>query len=163
MIKQFLKHKCNSKITLVIAVICVLVLVISVSGCSNDNLENNNENNIEATPDIVATYRENSGEFDWTGNEYTSLLPKPKEWHVGSYLIDDNNKWASADIDNADLESTKQYIKSLEKMGITTVKYDLYNGTEKPTLNYLGKTDDYSVSISHIGNGTNILVNKIKK
>lgn len=160
MIKQFLKQKCNSKIKLFIAVICMFALVMSVSGCGNGNSGSDNAN---ATQDTVATYKQNSGEFDWNGNEYTSLLPKPKEWHVGSYLIDDNNKWASADIDNADLESTKQYIKSLEKMGITTVKYDLYNGTEKPILNYLGETDDYSVSISYIGNGTNILVNKIKK
>ena len=35
MIKQFLKHKCNSKIKLFIAVICIFVLVLSVSGCGN--------------------------------------------------------------------------------------------------------------------------------
>lgn len=33
MIKQFLKHKCNSKIKLFIAVICMFALVMSVSGC----------------------------------------------------------------------------------------------------------------------------------
>lgn len=44
MIKQFLKHKCNSKIKLFIAVICMFALVMSVSGCGNGNSGSDNTN-----------------------------------------------------------------------------------------------------------------------
>ena len=112
MIKQFLKHKCNSKIKLFIAVICMFALVMSVSGCGNGNSGSVNTN---ATQSTVATYKVNRGEFNWSGNEYTSLLPNQKEWNVSQYLIDDSRKCCSVIIDNSDLESTKQYVKSLEK------------------------------------------------
>lgn len=112
MIKQFLKHKCNSKIKLFIAVICMFALVMSVSGCGNGNSGSDNTN---ATQSTVATYKVNRGEFDWSGNEYTSVLPNQKEWNVSQYLIDDSRKCCSVIIDNSDLESTKQYVKSLEK------------------------------------------------
>ena len=71
MIKQFLKHKCNSKIKLFIAVICMFALVMSVSGCGNGNSGSDNTN---ATQSTVATYKVNRGEFNWSGNEYTSVL-----------------------------------------------------------------------------------------
>lgn len=58
MIKQFLKHKCNSKIKLFIAVICMFALVMSVSGCGNGNSGSDNAN---ATQDTVATYKVNRG------------------------------------------------------------------------------------------------------
>lgn len=159
MIKQFLKQKCNSKIKLFIAVICMFALVITVSGCSS----NAESDNTSATQSTVATYKVNKGEFDWNGNEYTSALPKEKSWNISQYLIDDSRKCCSVIIDNSNLESTKQYVESLEKTGVSTVKSQVTDDKKNPTLNYLGETDDYSVSISYIGNGTNILVNKIKK
>ena len=99
MIKQFLKHKCNSKIKLFIAVICMFALVMSVSGCGNGNSGSDNAN---ATQDTVATYKVNRGEFNWSGNEYTSLLPNQKEWNVSQYLVDDSRKCCSVIIDNSD-------------------------------------------------------------
>lgn len=92
MIKQFLKHKCNSKIKLFIAVICMFALVMSVSGCGNGNSGSDNTN---ATQSTVATYKVNRGEFDWSGNEYTSVLPNQKEWNVSQYLVDDSRKCCS--------------------------------------------------------------------
>lgn len=158
MIKQFLKHKCNSKIKLFIAVICMLALVITVSGCSS-NFESDNAN---ATQDTVATYKVNRGEFNWSGNEYTSLLPNQKEWNVSQYLVDDSRKCCSVIIDNSDLESTKQYVKSLEKTGVSTVKSQVTDDKKNPTLNYLGESDSYDISISYTGGITTISITKTK-
>lgn len=158
MIKQFLKHKSNSKIKLMIAVICMFALVITVSGCSS----NSESDNTNATQDTVATYKQNSGEFDWNGNEYTSLLPNQKEWNVSQYLIDDSRKCCSVIIDNSDLESTKQYVKSLEKTGVSTVKSQVTDDKENPIFNYLGESDSYDISISYTGGITTISITKTK-
>lgn len=158
MSKQFLKQKCNSKIRLIIVVICMFVLVITVSGCSS-NSEGDNAN---ATQDTVATYKQNSGEFDWTGNEYTSALPNQKSWNISQYLIDDSRKCCSVIIDNSDLESTKQYIKSLEKTGVSTVKSQITDDKKNPTLNYLGESDSYDISISYTDGITTISITKTK-
>lgn len=95
----------------IISIACVFIIVISVSGCSS----NSESDNANATQDTVATYKVNRGEFDWSGNEYTSVLPNQKEWNVSQYLVDDSRKCCSVIIDNSDLKSTKQYVKSLEK------------------------------------------------
>lgn len=158
MIKQIVKHTCSSKIKLMIAVICMLALVITVSGCSS-NFESDNAN---ATQDTVVTYKQNSGEFDWNGNEYTSVLPNQKEWNVSQYLIDDSRKCCSVIIDNSDLESTKQYVKSLEKTGVSTVKSQVTDDKKNPTLNYLGESDSYDISISYTGGITTISITKTK-
>ena len=119
MIKQFLKHKCNSKIKLFIAVICMFALVMSVSGCGNGNSGSDNTN---ATQSTVATYKVNRGEFDWSGNEYTSVLPNQKEWKVSQYLVDDSRKCCSVIIDNSDLKSTNSHDISISYTdGITTI------------------------------------------
>lgn len=158
MSKQFLKQKCNSKIKLIVAVICMFVLVITVSGCSS-NSEGDNAN---ATQDTVATYKQNSGEFDWNGNEYTSALPNQKSWNISQYLIDDSRKCCSVIIDNSDLESTKQYVKSLEKTGVSTVKSQVTDDKKNPTLNYLGESDSYDISISYTDGITTISITKTK-
>lgn len=160
MIKQFLKHKCNSKIKLFIAVICMFALVMSVSGCGNGNSGSDNAN---ATQDTVATYKVNRGEFNWSGNEYTSLLPNQKEWNVSQYLIDDSRKCCSVIIDNSDLESTKQYVKSLEKTGVSTVKSQVTDDKKNPIFNYLGESDSYDISISYTGGITTISITKTKQ
>ena len=159
MIKQFLKHKCNSKIKLFIAVICMFALVMSVSGCGNGNSGSDNAN---ATQNTVATYKVNRGEFNWSGNEYTSLLPNQKEWNVSQYLIDDSRKCCSVIIDNSDLESTKQYVKSLEKTGVSTVKSQVTDDKKNPIFNYLGESDSYDISISYTGGITTISITKTK-
>lgn len=158
MIKQFIKHKCNSKITLVIAVLCMVVTVVSVSGCSN----NAESDNTSATQSTVATYKVNKGEFDWNGNEYTSALPKEKSWNISQYLIDDSRKCCSVIIDNSNLESTKQYVESLEKTGVSTVKSQVTDDKKNPTLNYLGESDSYDISISYTGGITTISITKTK-
>jgi hypothetical protein len=159
MIKQFLKHKCNSKIKLFIAVICMFTLVMSVSGCGNGNSGSDNTN---ATQSTVATYKVNRGEFDWSGNEYTSVLPNQKEWNVSQYLVDDSRKCCSVIIDNSDLKSTKQYVKSLEKTGVSTVKSQVTDDKKNPILNYLGESDSYDISISYTGGITTISITKTK-
>lgn len=153
--RQFTKQKHNSKIKLILAVVCMLIFAISVSGCGN--LENDN---INATQNTVATYKENEGGFDWAGNEYTSVLPKQNKWKVSQYLIDDNQKLCSVIVDNADLESTKQYVKSLEKSGVSTVKYQITDDTEYPILNYLGESDGYNISISQSDDTATISITK---
>ena len=70
----------------IISIACVFIIVISVSGCSS----NSESDNANATQDTVATYKVNRGEFDWSGNEYTSVLPNQKEWNVSQYLVDDS-------------------------------------------------------------------------
>lgn len=158
MIKQIVKHKCSSKIKLMIAVICMLALVITVSGCSS----NAESDNTSATQSTVATYKVNRGEFDWSGNEYTSVLPKEKSWNISQYLIDDSRKCCSVIIDNSNLESTKQYVKSLEKTGVSTVKSQVTDDKKNPTLNYLGESDSYDISISYTGGITTISITKTK-
>lgn len=158
MIKQIVKHKCSSKIKLVIAVICMFALVITVSGCSS----NSESDNTNATQSTVATYKVNKGEFDWNGNEYTSALPKQKDWNISQYLIDDSRKCCSVIIDNSNLESTKQYVKSLEKTGVSTVKSQVTDDKKNPTLNYLGESDSYDISISYTGGITTISITKSK-
>ena len=151
MIKQFLKHKCNSKIKLFIAVICMFALVMSVSGCGNGNSGSENTN---ATQSTVATYKVNRGEFDWSGNEYTSVLPNQKEWNVSQYLVDDSRKCCSVIIDNS--------VKSLEKTGVSTVKSQVTDDKKNPIFNYLGESDSYDISISYTGGITTISITKTK-
>ena len=115
----------------------MFALVMSVSGCGNGNSGSDNTN---ATQSTVATYKVNRGEFDWSGNEYTSVLPNQKEWKVSQYLVDDSRKCCSVIIDNSDLKSTKQYVKSLEKTGVSTVKSQVTDDKKNPTLNYLGES-----------------------
>lgn len=158
MIKQIVKHKCSSKIKLVIAVICMFALVITVSGCSS----NSEGGNTSATQSTVATYKVNKGEFDWNGNEYTSALPKQKDWNISQYLIDDSRKCCSVIIDNSDLESTKQYVESLKKTGVSTVKSQVTDDKKNPTLNYLGESESYDISISYTGGITTISITKTK-
>lgn len=153
--RQFIKQKYNSKIKLIFAVVCMIIVAVTVSGCGNS--ENDNTN---ATQDTAVTYKVNSGEFDWTGNEYTSAFPKPKEWNISQYLIDDNQKLCSVIVDNADLESTKQYVKSLEKSGVTTVKYQIDDDTEYPILNYLGESNGYNISISQSDDTATVSITK---
>lgn len=129
----------------IISIACVFIIVISVSGCSS----NSESDNTNATQSTVATYKVNRGEFDWSGNEYTSLLPNQKEWNVSQYLIDDSRKCCSVIIDNSDLESTKQYVKSLEKTGVSTVKSQVTDDKKNPIFNYLGESDGYDISISY--------------
>ena len=102
------------------------------------------------------------GEFNWSDNEYTSLLPNQKEWNVSQYLIDDSRKCCSVIIDNSDLESTKQYVKSLEKTGVSTVKSQVTDNKKNPTLNYLGESDSYDISISYTDGITTISITKTK-
>jgi len=83
----------------IISIACVFIIVISVSGCSS----NSESDNANATQDTVATYKVNRGEFDWSGNEYTSVLPNQKEWNVSQYLVDDSRKCCSVIIDNSDI------------------------------------------------------------
>ena len=72
----------------IISIACVFIIVISVSGCSS----NSESDNANATQDTVATYKVNRGEFDWSGNEYTSVLPNQKECNVSQYLVDESLK-----------------------------------------------------------------------
>ena len=83
----------------IISIACVFIIVISVSGCSS----NSESDNTNATQSTVATYKVNRGEFNWSDNEYTSLLPNQKEWNVSQYLIDYSRKCCSVIIDNSDL------------------------------------------------------------
>ena len=158
-VKSMRMGKCNSKIKLFIAVICMFALVMSVSGCGNGNSGSDNAN---ATQDTVATYKVNRGEFNWSGNEYTSLLPNQKEWNVSQYLVDDSRKCCSVIIDNSDLKSTKQYVKSLEKTGVSTVKSQVTDDKKNPIFNYLGESDSYDISISYTGGITTISITKTK-
>ena len=142
----------------IISIACVFIIVISVSGCSS----NSESDNTNATQSTVATYKVNRGEFNWSDNEYTSLLPNQKEWNVSQYLIDDSRKCCSVIIDNSDLESTKQYVKSLEKSGVSTVKSQVTDNKKNPTLNYLGESDSYDISISYTDGITTISITKTK-
>ena len=99
---------------------------------------------------------------DWSGNEYTSVLPNQKEWNVSQYLVDDSQKCCSVIIDNSDLKSTKQYVKSLEKTGVSTVKSQVTDDKKNPILNYLGESDSYDISISYTGGITTISITKTK-
>lgn len=155
----FQSHKWEyNMIKHIISIACVFIIVISVSGCSS----NSESDNANATQDTVATYKVNRGEFDWSGNEYTSVLPNQKEWNVSQYLVDDSRKCCSVIIDNSDLKSTKQYVKSLEKTGVSTVKSQVTDDKKNPTLNYLGESDSYDISISYTGGITTISITKTK-
>lgn len=48
--RQFIKQKYNSKIKLIFAVICMIIVAVTVSGCGNSKNDNTN-----ATQDTVVT------------------------------------------------------------------------------------------------------------
>ena len=159
MIKQFLKHKCNSKIKLFMLLFVCLLLWCPCRVAATAILEVKIQMQRKAP---LQPIRSTGGEFDWSGNEYTSLLPNQKEWNVSQYLIDDSRKCCSVIIDNSDLESTKQYVKSLEKTGVSTVKSQVTDDKKNPIFNYLGESDSYDISISYTGGITTISITKTK-
>lgn len=126
-----------------------------LSGCSF--LDSKNENT-DITQNIDEIFKDNNGDFDWTINKFTSKFPEPQTGKISQYLINSDKNYCSLIIENFSLENTKSYIELLNEYNVSSEKYQIYDDSNYPILNYLGKLDNYNISISQSDNSATVVV-----